>query len=75
MTSALLDAVRHAFQGFSQAVAPVVVTALWQGAILASRGGRFACGSHQGFPQRIDLRIWAAGFAVSGVGLPVLSLY
>jgi len=72
MTSALLDAVRYAFQGFSQAVAPVVVTALWQGAILAS--GLAVC---LRLAPRVSpahrFAIWAAGFAVV-VLLPVLPI-
>lgn len=68
----MMSVLLNAFREFSQAAAPVVMTALWQGAILAC--GLAVC---LRLAPRISAAhrfgIWAAGFAVV-VGLPFLPL-
>ncbi len=64
METYLLNHLLDAFAEFSQTVAPVVVTALWQGAILAVRAVvvSAACARRASAAHRFW--IWAAGFVV-----------
>jgi hypothetical protein len=68
----MMSALPDAFRGFSQAAAPVVVTALWQGAILAC-GLAVCLRLAPRVPAAHRFAIWAAGFAVV-VGLPALPI-
>ncbi len=68
--SATFAALSHIFQGFAQTVAPVAVTALWQGiAVTAALAVCLALAPRLSAAHRFA--VWSAGFAVV-LGLPFL---